>query len=314
MRLIKPSTIKLAREARRVQGFSLADFLHGYIYGHWVYEYISIGTGQHPLARLWSRLLRIFTQPRTKTPPNARIKSQDCAPTGTTADGYHGKVVPFEAVRQLVQVNENVRLQNLEKIIPYSRARDIILENPDHIVVLECPCRSARPDPCLPLDVCLIVGEPFASFVNEHHPARSRPISQSQAVEILQAEAERGHVHHAFFKDAMLGRFYAICNCCGCCCGALDAHRHGTPMLAPSGFTVRVDQALCLGCGACASLCQFEALSVDGYVALVDETACMGCGVCVTHCPQGALALERDPSKGEPLEIMDLIDNAALPS
>jgi hypothetical protein len=25
------------------------------------------------------------------------------------------------------------------------------------------------------------------------------------------------------YKDAMLGRFYAICNCCSCCCGAMEA-------------------------------------------------------------------------------------------
>jgi tRNA (Thr-GGU) A37 N-methylase len=27
------------------------------------------------------------------------------------------------------------------------------------------------------------------------------------------------------YKDAMLGRFYAICNCCSCCCGAMQAHQ-----------------------------------------------------------------------------------------
>ena len=35
-----------------------------------------------------------------------------------------------------------------------------------------------------------------------------------------------------YYKDAMLGRFYAICNCCSCCCGAMQAHQHGTPMPA----------------------------------------------------------------------------------
>ncbi|HEU68467.1 MAG TPA: hypothetical protein ENN53_04535 [Candidatus Acetothermia bacterium] len=31
--------------------------------------------------------------------------------------------------------------------------------------MLECPCRAARESPCLPLDVCLVIGEPFASCV-----------------------------------------------------------------------------------------------------------------------------------------------------
>ena len=81
------------------------------------------------------------------------------------ADTYHGKVVTLEAATQLVKVGRDVNLGDLEQVIPYALARDIVLQNPDHIIALDCPCRSSRPNPCLPLDVCLIVGEPFASFV-----------------------------------------------------------------------------------------------------------------------------------------------------
>jgi ferredoxin len=228
----------------------------------------------------------------------------------TFADGYHGKVVPLEAATQLVTVEEDVDLGDLEQTIPYPVARDIVLKNPDHIAVLECPCRTTRENPCLPLDVCLIVGEPFASFIIEHHPQRSRWISQGEAVDILRAEQERGHVSHAFFKDAMLGRFYAICNCCSCCCGAMQAWQHGTPMLASSGYVAHLDTSLCAGCGLCAEYCQFGAISVDDGHSVVDLGACMGCGVCVSKCPQEALSLQRNPSRGQPLEIRELIAEA----
>ena len=158
--------------------------------------------------------------------------------------------------------------------------------------------------------MCLIVGEPFASFVAEHHPHRSRWVTPEEAVEILRAEHERGHVHHAFFKDAMLGRFYAICNCCACCCGAMQAWRNGIPMLAPSGYVSLVSEELCIGCGVCADYCQFGALSLDGDIAVVDTTLCMGCGVCVDRCARGALSLMREPAKGEPLEIGELMARA----
>ena len=297
--LVKPSTIAFAREARRTPGFRLLDWVHGYVYARWPYLYIGIGTGEHPLARVLNPLVRwlarLFPPRPTGDPDRA-----------TFADTYHGKVVPLEAATQLVTVEEDIDLANLEQVIPYTLARDIVLRNPDHIVVLDCPCRVSRPNPCLPLDVCLIIGEPFASFVAEHHPARSRWITPEEAVEILRAEDERGHVHHAFFKDAMLGRFYAICNCCACCCGAMQAHRNGTPMLASSGYVSRVDASACTGCGLCADSCQFGALSVEDSTAAVDAAACMGCGVCVSQCAQGALSLVRDPVRGEPLELRDL--------
>jgi ferredoxin len=299
---ISSSTREFYREGRLTPGYSLFDWLHGYVYGRWPYLYIGVGTGEHPLSKklswLWGWLGRLII-------PRSGQDEQD--EKRAFADTYHGKVVPLQAARQLVMVQEEIKLPDLEKIIPYNRARALILKNPDHIVVLDCPCRASRQDPCLPLDVCLIIGEPFAGFVVEHHPQRARWISREQALDILQAEDERGHVHHAFFKDAMLGRFYAICNCCACCCGAMQAQRNGTPMLASSGYLSQVDEDLCLACGTCVDTCQFEALSLDGAVVSVDPERCMGCGVCVSHCEQEALELVRQPTKGEPLEIFELL-------
>ena len=296
-KLLSPSTRAFTREARNTPGFGFFDWLHGYVYARWPYLYIGIGTGEHWVARRLGPILGWLS----------RLIPANETDNGSWVDGYHGKVMPLQAATQLVTIQQDINLGDLEQIIPYARARDIIMKHPDHIVALECPCRSARPDPCLPLDVCLIVGEPFAGFLREHHPQRSRWINAAEAVAVLQAEDERGHVHHAVFKDAMLGRFYAICNCCACCCGAMHAHRNGSPLLAASGYISQVDPGLCTGCGTCADYCQFSALTAEDDVAVVDADACMGCGVCVFQCTQGALALVRDPAQGEPLEMHKLI-------
>ena len=300
-RRLSPATRAFLQEARRTPGYSLLDFVHGYIYGRWTYLYIGIGTGEHPLARLLGPLARVASRLLPARPADAPGRF-------SLAGTYHGKVVPLEAATQLVTVDEEVRLPDLERVVPYARARDIILKNPDHIAVIDCPCRVSRADPCLPLDVCLVVGEPFVSLVVEYHPRRARRITAEEAVEILRAEEERGHVHHAFFKDAMLDRFYAICNCCSCCCGAMQAHQRGTPMLASSGYVSRVDPERCAGCGICADLCPFGAVQVRDGLAVVDVSACMGCGVCVSHCPNEALVLVRDPARPEPLEIHRLLE------
>lgn len=313
--LVKPSTISFTREAFQVKEFSFFDWLHGIVYARWPYLYIGIGTGEHKLARRFGPTVKyILGLFKPRSDPRIVETKTDQDPAGkkngrtTFADSYHGKVVPINLASQLVSVNEEIKLPNLEHVIPYKKARDIILKNPDHIVVLDCPCRVSRENPCLPLDVCLIIGEPFASYVMEHHPQRAKWVTQEQAVEVLQAEEARGHVHHAFFKDAMLGRFYAICNCCSCCCGAMQAHRNGTPMLTSSGFVARVNQEECLACGTCESNCQFGAIRVTDDYAEVDQVLCMGCGVCVSMCEQAAVELLRDPVKGEPLEIFSLME------
>jgi ferredoxin len=271
----------------------------------WPYFYISMGKGDHPWSKKLSPLLNfmgsLIADRASKEASNGRRPGFE--------DTYHGKVVPLEAARQLVMVKQDISLENLEQIIPYTRARDIILKNPDHIVVMDCPCRKGKPDPCLPLDVCLIVGEPFASFAVEHHPDSSRWISPTEAEKILKEEDERGHVHHAFFKDAVLGRFYAICNCCVCCCGAMQAHQNGIPMLIPSGYVCQVDDQLCAACRTCEKICQFDAIQVNGH-ASVNLTKCMGCGVCINHCDQAALKLVRGADLPEPLEIQQLIHAA----
>lgn len=266
--------------------------IHGYVYARWPYGYIGAAIGEK---RLFKALRVLFSPWLIKALSPRRW-----------AEGYHGKVLPTAEAVKLVHIQEPVEAALPERVIPFATARDLILRDPDHLVALDCPCRLSRENPCLPLDVCLIVGEPFASFVLSHHPEHARAISPEEAERILRAEAQRGHVHHAFFKEGMLRRFYAICNCCSCCCGAMQAQRHGTPMLIPSGYVAAVDEALCQGCGTCAEICPFGAITFTGR-PVVDIALCMGCGVCTSHCPNGALSLARDEAKPEPLDVEALL-------
>lgn len=306
--LIKNSTREFYREGKITEDYSYYDYLHGYLYARWPYLYIGVATGEHKFPRLLKPVFLFLSAILTPFSEN------DAGNREAFANSYHWKVVPIEEAKNLVTIQEEIIIKDLEPVIPYTRAKDIIMQNPDRIIALDCPCRSSRGDPCYPLDVCLIIGDPFVSFILEHQPEKSRLISSLEAMDILQAEHERGHVHHAFFKDAMLNRFYAICNCCACCCGAFQTHRNGTPMLTASGYTAEINPDFCEGCGICQEYCQFSAIQMLEGKAYIDHEVCFGCGVCVDKCQNNAVTFNRDPQKGIPLEIEKLMKEALLVS
>jgi hypothetical protein len=104
------------REARKTSDYRLFDFLLGYVYARWPYLYISIGKGEHPisptLAKISGAFNRLFLS--LFNPNRTEHKSGGIS----FAETYHGKVVPLQAAKQLVAVQEDVRLENLEQVIP----------------------------------------------------------------------------------------------------------------------------------------------------------------------------------------------------
>ena len=293
-------------EGRRL-GLTRLERLHGYVYARWPYHYIGIAQGKHKL--LAALLLPVIWLMDRHAPflPTPDAKTGDPAQKRPTfADTYHGKAMPLAEAKKmvrLVNLDRPVHVEMPEQVLPYTRAREIVLANPERIVLLDCPCRSAKDDPCLPLDVCIIIGDPLGKFLLDHQPKHCRQIDADEACAVLEAESRRGHVAHAFFKDVMLQRFYAICNCCACCCGAMSAQRHGVTMLCSSGYVAEADTGACKACGSCVQRCQFQAVSIESGAAVIDEARCMGCGVCVEGCPEEALSLRLAPEKGEPLRV-----------
>ena len=107
-RLLRRSTWGMLRE-----GVSL----HGYVYGRWTRQYVDVLLNRLPSGEKGGRWL---------------------------AERYHGKVLMHEHARAIVEINRDIPLRDLEQVVPYPTARNLVLKGPPDVVAYECPCRHAR--------------------------------------------------------------------------------------------------------------------------------------------------------------------------
>jgi len=283
-RLLRKSTRDWFSSSGIARFFNLKS-IHGYIYMRWQTQYL--GMLIKTMSPYWPKFF-----------------------TNWLPDHYHGKVLTQDHAEKIIKINKNIPLVDLEQVIPYPHVRNFLFNAPPEILVYECGCRNSREVHCEPTQVCMWIGKPYTDFILEHNPKTSRRITREEALQLLKEEHERGHIHTAWFKDAMQDRFYCICNCCSCCCAGIEAMvKYGVPMMTSSGYVAQIDQSLCKNCGNCIEICPFNAVSRQNGNIVIDTEKCMGCGVCVDACPNQSRVLVKDEHKGIPMDLVNLVSN-----
>jgi NAD-dependent dihydropyrimidine dehydrogenase PreA subunit len=185
------------------------------------------------------------------------------------------------------------------EVLDWERASHII-QSASALSVGLCQCRHKASH------LGKACGKPPRACLTFNYSAKSmarcgyaQPITTSEAMGILQECKEAGLMQTG---DNVQRNVSYICNCCGCCCGMIDAIkrfdlRHA---IVTSNWIREVDLSKCKGCGKCAEVCPVGAIEIaeegEGKQkrkwAVCDDSLCLGCGVCYPACKLGGIVMK----------------------
>lgn len=194
------------------------------------------------------------------------------------------------------------------EVMPYEMAEELVRTH-HKFAVGPCICRRSqsmvgkgcdrREESCLTIGAGAYYGLSIGI---------SREIDLQETLDLLKYADEAGMVlQPSNAKDA-----FAICLCCGCCCGVLRSIKsHAKPAaLTASPFFAVHDPDTCQNCGICVDRCQMDALKQEDETVRLNSDRCIGCGLCVSTCPTDSLSLARKQESEQPDVPEKFIDSA----
>jgi ferredoxin len=202
--------------------------------------------------------------------------------------------------------------ENALHVLDYERASEVI-RSASAIGIGTCYCRHKMAhvgrDCGAPMEICMTFNTTAASLVRHSF---ARKADAAETLDLLDVAYGHGLVQ---FGENVRESVNFICNCCGCCCEAMIAHRRFSVLhpVHTTNFIPHFDREACAGCGKCVSGCPVAAVSLvsahdphrpSRKWASLDEDLCLGCGVCVRGCSKGAITL-----RGRPERVITPVDS-----
>ncbi|NQT73423.1 MAG: 4Fe-4S dicluster domain-containing protein [Chloroflexi bacterium] len=221
--------------------------------------------------------------------------------------------------RSLVR-EESLPEGDYTEILDWERASQIV-QSASTLGVSLCACRHKKSHlgkACdRPQKTCLTLNYGAEVMIRSGLADR---ITAAEGIGILEECKEAGMAQTG---DNVQRKMTYICNCCGCCCGMMEAINtcNIRNAIVSSNWIMQVDLAKCKGCGKCAQVCPVGAIAIaeekEGEKkrrwAVRDADLCLGCGVCCSSCEFGGASMQpREKRVLTPETLFDRVATMAI--
>ncbi|SMC35654.1 4Fe-4S dicluster domain-containing protein [Sporomusa malonica] len=195
--------------------------------------------------------------------------------------------------RALVQ-EEALPAGDYSEVLDWEKASHVI-QSAKTVGLSLCACRhkaSHLGKACAaPLKTCLTFNNGADMLIKKGMAEQS---SISEAMVLLEQCKQAGLVQIADNVQRSVG---FMCNCCGCCCGMIQAIKTFDLRSAviTSNWAAHITADKCTGCGLCVKGCPVDAIGLEvgstRPIAVCDSSLCLGCGVCYSACKRGCISM-----------------------